>query len=109
MFADFAFFQFVIERDVSSGYVHGEILAVMSVDEICNLSSKRLGAREFDAMHERVRDVRKTKIACSTPGSVRRDLTPGGKVRTAGLPHPVVKEKHTCEFASFPIARFPLL
>ena len=83
-------FQFVVERDVS----------------IFQLVVER-DLRTRVRCNARVRDVRKTRNACSTPGPVRRDLTPGGKMRTAGLSHPVVKETHTCEFASFPVARFP--
>ena len=46
--------------------------------------------------------MRKIRNACGTPGPVRRDFNPGGKMCTAG-----VKETHACEFASFPAARFP--
>ena len=49
----------------------------------------------------------KERTQCSTTGPAR-DFNPGGNMCTAGLSHPVVKETHACEFASFPIARFPL-
>ena len=77
MFCRFRLFQLVVERDVS--FFQLVVERDLRTQVRCNA---------------RVRDVRKTRNACSTPGPVRRDFSPGGKVRTAGLSHPVVKETH---------------
>ena len=64
---------------------------------VSNLWSREIGACEFDAMHE-FGMCGKQGTRVSTPGPARRDFTPGGKMCTAGLSNPVVKEVSAREF-----------
>ena len=71
------------------------------LDDIFQLLSRQICAREFVAMHSLVamRTCGKQgTYAVQHTGAREKGLQPRRKMCTAGLSHPVVKETHACEF-----------
>ena len=65
------------------------------------MCSQESSGTRIEVCEREFRGKGRIRTHASSPGPVRRDLNPGGKVSTAGLSDPVVKEARARDFVRF--------